>query len=149
MKSMTWILTGVLSLACAAISQAAAMNGDTENAVAALEQKWAQVQRENKTELEAPLLAEKFEAIGADGKISNRAQFMASEKATKYTTASLDDIHVTVFGDTAIARTLMTFKGTDPTGKPLDSHARWTDTWVKMGDGQWQCVAVHGSDVKK
>src|SRR5216683_79678 len=38
--------------------------------------------------------------------------------------------------------------GTDASGKPLDVHERWTDTWVKMSNGKWQCVASHGSPVK-
>jgi ketosteroid isomerase-like protein len=39
-------------------------------------------------------------------------------------------------------------KGTDEKGKPMDVHARWTDTWAKMSDGKWQCVASHGSSIK-
>jgi ketosteroid isomerase-like protein len=54
---------------------------------------------------------------------------------------------VTVFGDTAIATG--GFKGTGTeAGKPFDEHVRWTDTWVKMPDGKWQCVASQGSPVK-
>jgi ketosteroid isomerase-like protein len=30
----------------------------------------------------------------------------------------------------------------------MDVHERFTDTWVKMPNGQWQCVASHGSPVK-
>jgi len=33
-------------------------------------------------------------------------------------------------------------------GKPLNPHERFTDTWVKMKDGKWQCVASHQSVVK-
>jgi ketosteroid isomerase-like protein len=54
-----------------------------------------------------------------------------------------------VFGDTAIARMGFKSKGTDALGKSFDSHSRWTDIWVKMPNGQWQCVASHGSEVKK
>jgi DNA alkylation repair enzyme len=39
-------------------------------------------------------------------------------------------------------------KGTDPSGKPLDENERWTDTWVKMPNGKWQCAASHASTVK-
>jgi hypothetical protein len=31
----------------------------------------------------------------------------------------------------------------------MDEHERWTDTWVKMPNGSWQCVASHGSEIKK
>lgn len=147
-KTITWMLAAALSLGCAVMARAAEMNGATEKAVAALEQKWAQAQRENNTELEAPLLAEKYVSIGPDGKVSDRAQVIADEKATKYTTANVEDLKVTAFGDTAIARVLLTYKGTDSKGKALDAHSRWTDTWVKMASGEWQCVASHGSNVK-
>jgi ketosteroid isomerase-like protein len=147
-KPITWILAGALSLGCALMAQAGETSGAAEKAVAALEQKWAQAQRENTTELEAALLAEKYVSINPDGKVSDRTQFIADETATKYTTANVEDLKVTAFGDTAIARVLLTYKGTDSKGKALDAHSRWTDTWVKMPDGKWQCVASHGSNVK-
>jgi hypothetical protein len=39
-------------------------------------------------------------------------------------------------------------KGTDEKGKPLDLNERWTDTWVKMPSGKWQCVASQASSIK-
>lgn len=147
-KTMAWMLAGTLSLGCALIAQASEMSGATEKAVTALEQQWAQAQRENNTEMEASLLAEKFAAIDTDGKNFDRAQFIADEKATKYASVNVEELQVTEFGDTAVARALITYKGIDPKGKAFKSHARWTDTWVKMPDGKWQCVATHGSNVK-
>ena len=147
-KNMVWMLAGAVSLGCALMAQAADMSGATEKAVAALEQKWAQAQRDNTPELVAPLLAEKYVSIDSDAEVADRAQTLADAKKTKYTTANIDDLKVTAFGDTAIARVLLTYKGTDAKGKAMDEHARWTDTWVKMPSGEWQCVASHGSDLK-
>ncbi len=65
-KPVTWMLAGALSLGCALIAQAADTSGDTEQAVAALEQNWAQVQRDNNTSLEASWLAEKILAIDTE-----------------------------------------------------------------------------------
>ena len=31
----------------------------------------------------------------------------------------------------------------------LSSPERWTDTWVKMPGGKWQCVGSHSSTAKK
>ena len=50
-------------------------------------------------------------------------------------------------GDTAIAMGLIRAKGTDSSGKPFNTGWRYTDTWVKMPNGQWQCVASHSSPV--
>jgi ketosteroid isomerase-like protein len=58
-------------------------------------------------------------------------------------------VKVTVFGDTAIATGEFKAKGTDArSGKPFEEHDRWTDTWVKMPSGKWQCVATQDSALK-
>lgn len=145
----TWILflVGLLSLGIATRSQAQTTGG-TEKAVAALEQQWLQSQKTNNPDLVAPLLADKFVNTGSDGKVQSRAESLATAKATKYDSAAYEDVKVTVFGDSAIATGVFTAKGTDPSGKPLDVNERWTDTWVKMPNGKWQCVASHQSPVK-
>jgi uncharacterized protein (TIGR02246 family) len=144
-----WILglMGLLSLGSAARSQAQATGG-TEKAVAALEQEWLQSQKTNNPDLVAPLLADKFVSTGSDGKVLTKAESLATAKATKYEGAAYEDVKVTVFGDSAIATGVFKAKGTDPSGKPLDVNERWTDTWVKMPNGKWQCVASHQSQVK-
>jgi uncharacterized protein (TIGR02246 family) len=146
-KTLIWCLLGLLSLGSAAWLQAQSTGG-TEKAVAALEQKWLQSQKTNNPDLVAPLLADKFVGTGSDGKVTNKAESLATAKATKYVSAEYDDVKVAVFGDTAIATGSFKAKGTDASGKPLDVNERWTDTWMKMPNGQWQCVASHSSPVK-
>jgi ketosteroid isomerase-like protein len=146
-KSWIVCLLGLLLLGSAAQSQAQATGG-TEKAVAALEEQWLQSQKTNNPDLVAPLLADKFVNTGADGKVLNKAGTLADAKATKYTSMEYEDVKVIVFGDTAIATGGSKAKGTDASGKPLDEHVRWTDTWVKMSSGKWQCVASHQSPVK-
>ena len=147
----TWVscLLGLLSLGSAALSQAQQTSGGTEKAIAALENQWLQSQKTNNPDLVAPLLADKFVSTGADGKVTNKAQMLADSKASKFVSAENENVQVTVFGDTAIATGLWVGKGTDEKGKPLDAHDRWTDTWVKMPTGKWQCVATHSSPVTK
>ena len=131
MKRMwMWCLVGLLSLGSAALAQA--QSGATEKAVIALENQWLQSQKTNNPDLVAPLLADKFVDTGADGKVTSKAEMLATAKATKYDSVDYEDVKVTVFGDTAIASGGFKGKGTDPSGKPMDVHVRWTDTWVKM-----------------
>jgi ketosteroid isomerase-like protein len=144
---LTWCFLGLVVLASTAWSQAQETAG-TEQAVAAMEQKWLQSQKTNNPDLVAPLLADKFINTGRDGKVTNKAESLANAKATKYESVAYDDLKVTVFGDTAIATGGFKAKGTDASGKPLDVQERFTDTWVKMPNGQWQCVASQGSPVK-
>jgi ketosteroid isomerase-like protein len=146
-KTLLWCLIGLLSLGSAARSQAQ-QTGATEKAVAALEEQWLQSQKTNNPDLVAPLLADKFVNTSIEGKVSNKAETLATAKATKYASADYEDVKVTVFGDTAIATGAFKATGTDKSGKPMDTHERWTDTWIKMPSGKWQCVATHGSAIK-
>ena len=146
-KPLMWCLIGLLSLGGAIWSQAQ-QTGGTEKAVAALEQQWLQSQKTNNPDLVAPLLADKFVNTGSDGKVTGKAETLATAKATKYESAEYEDVKVMAFGDTVIATGGFKAKGTDPAGKPFDTNERFTDTWVKMPNGKWQCVASHGSPVK-
>jgi ketosteroid isomerase-like protein len=146
-KVLMWCLVGLLAIGSTARSQAQTTGG-TEKAVAALEEQWLQSQKTNNPDLVAPLLADKFVSTGTDGKVMNKAETLADAKATKYVSAEYEDVKVTVFGDTAIATGGFKGKGTDASGKPMDVHERWTDTWVKMPNGKWQCVATQGSTIQ-
>ena len=141
-----WCLVVLLSLGMIVPLQA--QTGGTEKDVAALEQQWLQSQKTNNPDLVAPLIADKFIGTGADGKVTDRAQLLAAAKGSKYDSMEYEDVKVTAFGNTAIATGASMVKGTDETGKPMDTHVRWTDTWVKMANGKWQCVASHVSLIK-
>jgi len=147
--TLVWCGVSVALLSLMVVAQAQDMGGGTEKAVAALEQQWLQSQKTNNPDLVAPLLADKFVDTGSDGKVMNKAETLATAKATKYDSADYEDVKVTVFGSTAIATGGFKAKGTDSSGKPMDTHERWTDTWVKMPSGKWQCVATHGSLIKQ
>jgi uncharacterized protein (TIGR02246 family) len=146
-RTLTLCLVGLILLVSAALSQAQKAGG-TEKAVAALEQQWLQSQKTNNPDLVAPLLAENFVTTSSDGKFASKAEMLAIVKATKYSSAEYSDVKVSVFGDTAIATGIEKLKGSDSSGKPLDANERWTDTWVKMPSGKWQCVASHQSPIK-
>jgi len=146
-KSLKWCFLGLVLLVSAASAQAQETGG-TERTVAALEQKWLQAVKANNPDLLAPLLADKFVNTGSDGKVTDKAAMLAEGKATKFASAALDDLKVTAFGDTAIATGDFKVNGTDASGKPFDIHERFTDTWVKMPNRPWQCVASQGTPVK-
>jgi len=146
-KTFMWCLSGLLLVGGAGWLQAQ-QTGNTEKAVASMEQEWLQSQKANNPDLVAPLLADKFVNTSTDGKVTNRTETLATAKATKYDSVDYDDLKVTVFGDAAIATGTFKAKGTDSSGKPMDVNERFTDTWVKMANGKWQCVASHGSQIK-
>ncbi|MGA2459166.1 MAG: nuclear transport factor 2 family protein [Terriglobales bacterium] len=147
-RTFVWCAVALLSLLVAAQANENKMSGGTEQAVAALEQKWIDAAMASNPELLAPLLADKFVNTDAQGKVIGKAETLANIKADKWQTNQISDVKVTVFGNTAIATGNWAGKGTVENGKPIDTHERWTDTWMKMSDGKWQCVASHSSTIK-
>ena len=145
-KLSTCCFLAVVSLTGAAWSYAEGGNSDAEKAVAAMEDLWAQSQRTNNPDLIAPHLSDKIVATGTDGSVTDKAGMLAAAKKAKYVSVEYPDMKVTVFGDTAIATGGFKGEGTNSEGKPFVPE-RWTDTWVKMPDGSWQCVATHSSTV--
>jgi ketosteroid isomerase-like protein len=137
-----------LALSNVTISRAEGSSGDIEKAVAALEKQWAQAETANNADLIAPLLADKFTSTESEGQVLDRTAFLAEERSDQYSSSEIDDLKIRVFGDTAIASYALRQKYTSK-GKAHDSHTRETDTWVKMPNGAWQCVAAHGSKIKK
>ena len=148
-RTWLWCLLASLSLGSASLAHAQPASDATAKAIIALENQWMQSQKTNNPDLLAPLLADKFVETTDEGKVRNKAESLAVAKATKYSSVEYQDVKATVFGDTAIATGGFKGQGTDESGKPFNTHSRWTDTWVKMPDGKWQCVASHGSSMKK
>ncbi len=146
-KIWMWCLIGLVSLGSAAQLRAQ-QTGETETAITALENQWLQSQKTSNPDLLAPLLADKFVNTGSEGKVTAKAETLAIVKTTKFVTAEYYDVKVTVFGDAAIATGGFKGKGTDGSGKPYSIDEHWTDTWVKMPSGKWQCVASHASPAK-
>lgn len=123
--------------------------GSAEQAVSAAEHQWLKSQQTNNVELLAPLLADKVVETNSQGKVfAGKDAVLADAKSTTWSSAEYPDLKVTVFGHTAIATGTFTGKGTDAAHKSLDLRERFTDTWVKMANGKWQCVATHTSPLK-
>jgi ketosteroid isomerase-like protein len=147
MKKSALCFVGLLLLTIAVWPQNKS-SAATESAVAALEQQWLKAQQTSNPDLIEPLLADRFIETTSDGKMMSKAEALAGTKAAKYASAQYTDVKVSVFGNTAIATGEFKGKGTDENGKPIASPERWTDTWVKMPNGKWQCVASHASLVR-
>jgi ketosteroid isomerase-like protein len=146
--AFAWCVLGFLALSNVTISRAEGSSGDIEKAIAALEKQWAQAETANNADLIAPLLADKFMITESEGQVMDRAAFLAEERSNQYSSSEIDDLKIRVFGDTAIASYALRQKYTTK-GKAFDTHTRETDTWVKVPNGTWQCVAAHGSKIKK
>jgi len=107
----------------------------------------AQVDRDSAS-LDA-LVAERFINTEYDGEVSDKAKFLSDIKDPlfKPTVASIQNVKVNLFGETAVITGVYRTKGTYQ-GKPYDHLGRFTDTWISE-NGKWQCVASHTSLLKK
>ena len=148
-NKLAFSLPVLMVIGLASIAQAQHAAGSTEKAISALERTWTESQQTNNPDMVAPLLADKFAYTAVDGKVSDKAASLAEWKETKWTSVVYTDEKVTVFGDTAIARGESKGKVIDSSGKPAEYHNRYTDVWVKMPSGKWQCVSSQDSPLAK
>ena len=146
-KGMLWLL-GLLALAGGINVQAQQTGGDTHKTIMDLEVQWLEADKANNPDAVASMMSDKYIATNSEGKLDDKAKTLEQVKTRKYNTAEYEDVRITVFGNTAIARGGFKGSGTEPSGKPFTEHLRWTDTWVKTSGGKWQVVATQYTAVK-
>jgi ketosteroid isomerase-like protein len=145
------VICGIVLLTVgAAMAQSGAKPGAkaSQQALMDLENQWGKASKASNGDALAPLLAEEFVSLDSDGTLYGKADIVARTKKAKWTTNEVADLKVTMHGDTGIVTGTWTGKGTDGAGKAVDAKERWADTWVKMPDGKWQCVASASAPMK-
>ena len=138
-----------LLLAGLSVGLAAQQADPRESKLLVLERLWneAQVNRDSSA-LDA-LVSSRFVNTEWDGELSDKQRFLADIKDPRFkpTLATIQDVKMNFFGDTAVVTGIYHTQGTYQ-GKPYDHVGRFTDTWV-LDLGKWQCVASHTSLLKK
>jgi ketosteroid isomerase-like protein len=113
-----------------------------------LEEQWVKAALASKGEALAPLLAADFVSVQSDGRTETKAEYVAMTNKGKWQVSEVSDMKVQVHGNAAVVTGMWTGKGTDGMGKAVDAKERFADTWVKMPDGKWQCVASASAPMK-
>jgi ketosteroid isomerase-like protein len=131
-----------------ALSLQAQINGGVPKIIVQNEREWAAAMKAGDQTRIEPLLANLFVNMDADGIMTNRAQWLGMMQGSKWDINEVSDIQVTTIGDTAIATGTWVGKGTLANGKAVDAHEHWVDTWIKMPNGKWQCVASASAPTK-
>jgi len=147
-KKVIYAILG-LSLICGgALAQQKGASAGDEAAIRALEEKWDAANLKGDAAALDGIFADTFITTDAEGKVRSKAEVVAALKSgdIKYQAAKADEIKVYLNGDTAIVSGRWRGKFTEK-GKPMDVSERFTDTWVKR-NGQWRCIASHGSTLK-
>jgi ketosteroid isomerase-like protein len=109
--------------------------------ILAVENQWASaIERQDAAAFER-LAAEDFRFIDENGRVLNRAQYIAdrSHNPDNVESAIQDEIEVRQYGDAAIATGRSILHGTRD-GAPFVYRFRWTDVYVRRA-GRWQPVS--------
>lgn len=132
-------------LAIGSIGMSAQQADPREGKLLVLERLWNEAQVNHDSAALDALVAERFVNTEYDGEVSDKTKFLADIKDPlfKPTSVSIQDLKVSLYGDTAVIIGNYHTKGTYQ-GRPYDHFGRFTDTWVLDG-GKWQCVASHTS----
>lgn len=144
MKKILVCMAVVFSALCVQ----AQMGDSVEKQIVSLEQKWAQAQKASDADAIAPMLADKFTIVFADGRLMNKAQALDDTKKSKMESVEVSDLKVTSYGNTAVVTGIWKSKGTDAAGKPENDSERYVDTWHKSADGKWQCIASGNAKIQ-
>ena len=125
-----------------------ALASDPAAEVTALEHQWAAAQARGDSAPVAAMLADTFVNTDVSGHSYGRDRILSNMKGGHWDVNQIDDVKVNLYGSTAIVTGGWTGKGVDGDGTRIDRRERWTDTWIRMPSGNWQCVASHQSEVK-
>jgi ketosteroid isomerase-like protein len=120
-----------------AAKKPAAKGGGAEQALMDIENKWVEAGKKNDPSILEPYLAPEFMAMGTDGKYTNRADYLASIKKSKWEISEISDVKAHVSGNHAVVTGTWRGKGTDGSGKAVDTTEVWIDSFVKGANGKW------------
>jgi ketosteroid isomerase-like protein len=123
-------------------------SGNAEQQVKDLEMQWAKDSKASNGDAVGAVLADDFVEIDSDGSMRDKPEFVSRTHKAKWDTNEVSDLNVHMHGSTALVTGTWKGKGTSADGKPLDGTERFADTWMKMPNGKWQCVASASAPVK-
>ena len=137
MKRISIVFVLVLASGLLAIGQT--KNAKLEAALIKMDKDWTAAELRGDTKTAATYVADDFWETNPDGKMMNKAQYLADLKATTDTDMA-DDYSVRFFGNMAV----MTHRGTVKGER--DYQYRSTHIWMDRGS-KWQIVSHHSSEI--
>jgi ketosteroid isomerase-like protein len=128
----------MILLALLAASARAGNAGDDRQAIVKLEHDWlAALQQHDRTTLQR-ILADDFTDITVSGVSRDKAAALAGSSVPAGTTQAVQDLHIRVHGDTAIATGLNVVHSTT---QGWTAEVAFTDVFVR-NRGQWQALSA-------
>ena len=121
-------------------------DADISQALQAMERAWLNAEKNHDAATFDKLVADDWIATTPDGKRQTKAERAAEIIASDIDSATLGEMKVRVFGDTAVV-TGSDDETTMKDGKKSTDHYVWTDVFVKP-DGKWLAVASQTAQTK-
>lgn len=137
MKQILPIVVFVLGITSASFAQY--KKGSVQDQLIQLDKAWTFAELKGDKRAAAALIADDYVGTTQQGKVENKAQYLASVTPNADMVRS-DDYRIKIYGNTAI----MTHRGTVEGVRNL--QFRSTHVWMKRG-GKWLIVAHHGSQI--
>jgi ketosteroid isomerase-like protein len=141
-------LSLLLSAAVPALAKQSKADSDADisQTLQAMERTWLNAEKNHDAATFDKLVADDWIATTPDGKRQTKAERAAEIIASDIDSATLGEMKVRVFGDTAVVT------GTDDEitmkdGKKSTDHYVWTDVFVKR-NGKWLAVASQTAQIK-
>jgi ketosteroid isomerase-like protein len=113
-----------------------------------LENKWVKAGKSSDASMIEPILADSFISMGADGKYTPKSDYVAGFEKSKWEINEISNVKVYPHGNHAVVTGDWRGKGTDRSGKSVDTSERWMDTFMKMPNGKWQAISSGSTTAK-
>ncbi len=143
MLRKTLFALGLVALTTLPLRAQAPAAADVAKTINDLEVQWVvSMAAGNWTAVES-FLTPDFVGTDGDGKRADRAAYIAGMRdgGLTFSNVSSGPYTVLVNGNTAVHLGEGTRTVTTKNGKATRIHTVWTDTWVRMPNGQWLCIA--------
>ena len=122
--------------------------GGVEQALLDIENKWVQAGLKQDPAMLEPYLADGFMSMAADGTYINRKDYLDGIKKAKWEISEVSNMKAHVTGNHAVVTGDWRGKGTDASGKQVDTTEHWIDSFVKSPGGKWQCTSDGSATAK-
>ena len=142
MRSVNLVVSTLFSVLLMAAPLALAQDGSVEQQISALSDEMIQANLKGDPSFYQKYYADDATIVHGNGKLFTKAQDIEDLKsgALKYESIDVLEKAIHVYGDTAVVRLLITFKGS-LSGKPFPPiNLRRTVVWVNQ-KGNWKVVA--------
>jgi ketosteroid isomerase-like protein len=135
----------VLAVMCLAPLRGGCQANTEQSRILSLENAWNEAVQQKNTAAIQPLLDSGLVYVDYDGKLMDKAEYLASVKSESLHPARIvsESMQVHLYSAVAVVSGVYRENGLK-NGKPYLLRERFTDTWVRQGEG-WMCVASHST----